>query len=183
MRGCPLLSSATSTSRFRPASRSCAGHTSANVAGEGATTGKLAGLIPVVDLRGTPEMASGALVRYLAEAVWFPTALLPSDGVSWSTVDDRTARAMLTDGATAVSLDVHFGERGEIVRASAMRHRAVQRGTVLTPWVCHYRDYARTDGMMIPMAAAVEWVLPEKRFPYWRASTIGVEYELAPQMP
>jgi hypothetical protein len=49
----------------------------------GAMQGKLAGLIPVVDQSGRPELAAGALHRYLAEAAWFPTALLPSDRLAW----------------------------------------------------------------------------------------------------
>ena len=46
------------------------------IGGEGVMRGKMAGLVSLVDQHGTPELAAGALVRYLAEAVWFPTALL-----------------------------------------------------------------------------------------------------------
>ena len=35
-------------------------------------------------------------LRYLAEAVWMPSALLPSNGVAWEAVDDLHARASLT---------------------------------------------------------------------------------------
>lgn len=147
--------------------------------GEGVMHGKLAAVVPLVDRCGTPEMAAGSLMRYLAEAVWLPTALLPSEGVAWEAAGDSSARATLTDGAMTVSLDVYFGPRGEIVRASAERYRDVNGTSVLTPWVCHYRDYARTDGMMIPMAGEVEWVTPEGRLPYWRGRTVGVEYEFA----
>jgi hypothetical protein len=40
---------------------------------------------------GTPEMNSGSLHRYLAEAVWYPSALLPSRKLRW------------TDGGVTVS--------------------------------------------------------------------------------
>lgn len=150
--------------------------------GEGTTYGKIAGLVPVVDQRGTPEMASGALVRYLAEAVWLPTALLPREGVRWEAIDDSTARASLTDGPTTVSLDVHFGERGEIVRVSTMRYRDVDGTAVLTPWVGYFRDTARIAGMMVPRAGEVEWVLPEGRLPYWRGRIVHSAYEFAPRV-
>jgi hypothetical protein len=123
--------------------------------GEGSVHGKFAALVPAVDHGGTPKMAAGALVRYLAEAAWLPSALLPSAGVRWQPVDNRTARATLTDRATTVSLDVHFGARGEIVRVSTDRHRDINGSPVLTPWVGHFRDYARIDGMMVPMAGEV----------------------------
>jgi len=40
----------------------------------------LFGLISLANWRGTPEVAQGELMRFLAEAAWDPTALLPSQG-------------------------------------------------------------------------------------------------------
>ncbi|MBA3624045.1 MAG: hypothetical protein H0W48_06280 [Methylibium sp.] len=40
--------------------------------------------VSLVDLRGTPDLARGKLMRYLAEAPLVPTALLPSQGVRWA---------------------------------------------------------------------------------------------------
>ena len=150
------------------------------VAGEGIMLGKLAGLVSLIDQHGTAELAAGALVRYLGEAVWFPTALLPNEGVSWKAVDDRTARASLTDGPTTVSVDFHFGARGEIVRVSTMRHRDVDGTPVLTPWVGHYRDYVRLVDMMVPSGGEVEWILPQGRLPYWRGRAVVVNYDVGP---
>ncbi|MBW1996828.1 MAG: hypothetical protein JRJ29_02560 [Deltaproteobacteria bacterium] len=65
----------------------------AYIAGEGILNATLFGLIPVANLRGTPEMAHGELMRFLAEAAWFPTALLPSQGVQWEPADDFSAKA------------------------------------------------------------------------------------------
>ena len=149
------------------------------LAGEGVMYGKAGALLTVADQRGTPEMASGALMRYLAEAVWLPTALLPCAGVRWEAVDDSTARATVTDAATTVSVDVHFAAGGEIARISAVRYRDVNGTPVLTPWVVHLRDYARADGMMIPVAGEVAWLLPEGPLPYWRGRTVEASYELA----
>ena len=65
----------------------------AYVAGEGILHAALLGLVPLVNLRGTGEVAQGELMRFFAEAAWYPTALLPSQGVRWEAVDDRAARA------------------------------------------------------------------------------------------
>lgn len=150
------------------------------VAGEGALDGTVAGLVPVVHLRGTSSIASGELLRYLAEAPLFPTALLPRDGLSWTAIDDNTAHVTLTDGATTVSGDVHFGEHGEIVRFSAMRD-GIFDGIILSKeWVGYFRDYRRMHGMMIPTWAEVEWVMPEGPQPYWRGRIIDAEYDFDP---
>ena len=149
--------------------------------GVGGMRGKLASLIAVVDHQGTPELAAGALHRYLAEAVWFPTALLPSTRVAWEAIDEHTARATLTDGETSVSLAFHFGARGEIVGAyTAVRYRDVKGAAVPTPWVCHYEDYARVDGMMVPMTGEVEWLLPAGEWPYWRGRIVQADYDFGP---
>ena len=60
----------------------------AYIAGEGILHASLFGLVSVANLRGTPEMAHGELLRFFAEAAWYPTALLPSQGVQWEAVDD-----------------------------------------------------------------------------------------------
>lgn len=147
------------------------------VEGEGVMRAAIASLYTVVDQRGTPEMAAGALLRYLAESAWVPTALLPGAGVRWSAVDDITARASLTDAGTTVSMDVHFGARGEIVRISALRHRDVDGTPVLTPWVGHFADYARVEDMMVPMTSEVGWVTSAGWQPYWRGRTVHSAFE------
>ncbi|HEX9975348.1 MAG TPA: DUF6544 family protein, partial [bacterium] len=53
----------------------------AYIAGEGILHASLFGLVSLVNLRGTPEVAQGELMRFFAEAAWYPTALLPSQGV------------------------------------------------------------------------------------------------------
>ncbi len=147
------------------------------IAGEGRMYGKVAAVVPVVNEGGTSEMASGELMRYLCEAAWFPTALLPSAGVSWRGVDDSTAVATLADGSTSVSVDVHFGENGEILRTEAMRYRMVDESSVLTAWIGHFSEYKRSGNMMTPSKATVEWVLHGKPSPYWRGEIVHADYD------
>ena len=54
--------------------------------GHGSTRASLFSFIPLVNAAGAPAIDEAALQRYLAEAVWFPTALLPSEYVAWSRV-------------------------------------------------------------------------------------------------
>jgi hypothetical protein len=81
----------------------------AYVAGEGRLHASLLGLITVADLRGTQGIAEGELMRFMAEAAWYPTALLPSQGVSWDAIDGRSARATLADGALCASVLTNRG--------------------------------------------------------------------------
>jgi hypothetical protein len=154
----------------------------AYVAGRGDMLGRVAGLITVADQGGTPEMAAGALARYLGEAAWVPTALLPSAGVAWTAIDDSTARATLTDRGTSVTADFHFGATGQILSVSMIRYRDVDGRGVPTPFVGRYgADYRRVGGMMVPASGEVEWLLPEGAeqgpFAYWRGRLLRSEYE------
>ena len=150
----------------------------------GAMLGRLGGVVPLVNQHGSAEMASGALTRWLGEAIWFPTALLPDanpgGGVHWDAIDDSTARATLTDGEVSVQAEFHFAPSGEITRMTAMRFRDVNGVGVLTPFEAICGSYARRDGVMIPMSGEVAWLLPEGRFPYWRGRPVDVRYDVAP---
>ncbi len=52
----------------------------AYVAGEGILHASLLGLFSLVDMRGGGDLAEGELMRFFAEAAWYPTALLPTQG-------------------------------------------------------------------------------------------------------
>jgi hypothetical protein len=147
--------------------------------GEGGIHARIASVIPVVNEHATPELASGELLRYLAEAVVMPTALLPSSGVCWTAVDDNSARATLSDHDTTVSAIFHFGPRGEVVRVSAQRYRDASGTTVLTPWVGQFRDYKSVQGMMVPMVGEVAWILSGDVASYYRGRTTTITFELA----
>lgn len=151
------------------------------VAGAGAVLGKLAALVTVADQHGRPGLNAGALHRYLAEAVWFPTALLPRAGIVWEAVDARTARATVSDRATSVSLEFQFGPQGEIVSAyTPTRYREVNGVDVPTPWRCEYRQYAPVHGVMVPLEGEVAWEIPEGRLPYWHGRVLDIEYDGQP---
>lgn len=147
------------------------------ISGAGASEAKVAGLIPLGRQRDTPEVAAASLVRYLAEAAWIPAALLPGEGITWTELDHTTARTTLTDLETTVSVDVQFGEHGQIDRISTVRYRDVNGRLVLTPWIGYFRDYACIQGMMIPMAADVQWGLPERTLSVWRGRILAAEYQ------
>ena len=147
------------------------------VGGEGWMRATVASVVPMTDQRGTKEMAAASLQRFLAEAVWLPTALLPRDGLAWSPIDDDNARVTLTDGENTASLDVHFAATGELESISAMRYRDVNGTPVLTQWFGTHTDYRRIEGMMIPTKGEVAWVLAERRVPYWRGGVVEARFD------
>lgn len=145
--------------------------------GEGSMLGALAGLVPVVEQRGTPAIAEGSLQRWLAEAPWFPTALLPGAGVRWRAIDDRSSEAAIDDHGVRTAVVFHFGDDGLIARMTARRWRDVRGTPVLTEWEGTHRDYRRIAGLLVPTDGEVAWRVDGRLAPYWRARMVRAEYE------
>jgi hypothetical protein len=147
------------------------------VCGGGSVRGAIHGLVPVVDVHGTPEISAGALQRYLGEAVWFPAALLPRNGVCWESLSDSSARASLTVGETSVTCDFRFGADGLVERVYVpSRFRDVDGTPVPTPWEALVSKYEERDGVLVPSGGEAAWLLPDGRFPYWRGEVASLEY-------
>ncbi|MDQ3248146.1 MAG: hypothetical protein M3Q45_02945 [Chloroflexota bacterium] len=134
-----------------------------------------------MNMRGTPEAAHGELLRFFAEAAWYPTALLPSQGVLWEAVDDSSATATLRDGETSVTMLFRFNAEGLIDSVRAEARGALINGVIVpTPWEGHWHSYERRDGMRIPTEGEVAWVFPAGPRPYWRGRIASIVYEFAP---
>ena len=152
----------------------------AYVEGDGILQAALLGLFPLVSLRGQGALAEGELMRFLAEAAWYPTALLPSQGVRWTKVDARAARAELRDGEVAVKLLFRFNDQDLIESVEAeSRGRMVGEQVAPTPWGGRLWSYQRRAGMLVPLQGEVAWLLPEGARPYWRGRITTVEYQFA----
>jgi len=145
--------------------------------GEGSLHASLLGLFTVAKMGSTPESNQGELLRFFAEALWYPTALLPSQGVRWEAINDNSARATLIDGATTASAVFQFNADGTIAtfRADA-RYRDKFNAM---PWGGRFWDHAVRDGMLIPLEGEVGWEYPEGIRLYFKGRTTAISYEFA----
>ena len=150
------------------------------IAGEGLLHAAVLGLFTVAKVQGGGEIARGEFMRFFAEAAWYPTALLPSQGVRWESVDEHSANASFEDGSLALTLLFRFNEAGLIssVRA-ASRGGMVGNKVVMMPWECSLSDYQVRDGMTVPIAGEAAWIWPVGRKPYFRGTITSLRYEFA----
>jgi len=110
-------------------------------------------------------------------AAWFPTRLVPGDGLTWKPVDDERAEATLTDGPTTVSLEFRFDDHGDLVELySPGRFRDVNGTSVPTPWRVRALGQEVVGGVRMMTPAVVEWVLPDGPMQYWRGKIRDVKY-------
>jgi len=152
----------------------------AYVNGSAVLTARLFGLLTVMESPDSPELAQGELLRFLAEAPWYPTVLVPGPSVAWESLGDDSARLSLVDGDTSVSLHVRFGADGLIESVfSDGRYRDVDGAQTRTPWEGRFWNYEERAGMLIPLDGEVAWLLPEGRRPYWRGHIDDIQYGFA----
>lgn len=152
----------------------------AYLSGRGLLHAAVLGWFTVADMRGSGAIAEGEMMRFLAEAAWYPTALLPSQGVKWTGVDERSARATLVDGDISLTMLFTFDDDGLIDTVSApSRGRAAGGKIVPTPWQGRFWNYQWRSGMLVPLSGEVSWLLPAGPKPYWRGDILNVEYEPA----
>ncbi len=102
--------------------------------GAGLLHAQVAGLATVADATPSPDLSKSELLRWLAEAAWFPSALLPSQGVRWQAVGDDRALATVEHRGVRASLEFRFGPDGLPVSVFAYdRPRLVGAVNVPTP--------------------------------------------------
>lgn len=152
----------------------------AYIAGTGLLKASLSGLWVMADLHDEGELARGELIRYFAETAWYPTALLPSQGVRWIAVDDHQADATLEDGAHSVTMRVKFDHAG-LIETVRFEQRGAMIGNkiVQTPWEGRWSNYAERNGMRVPLTGEAAWITAQGRRPYWRGTINTVSHEFS----
>ncbi len=152
----------------------------AYIAGEGLLRPAFLGLFGLGTLAGRGEIARSELLRYFAESLWFPTALLPSQGVVWQAVDDSSATATLADGPLSVTMRVHFDADG-LISAIRVDGRAAKVGdaTVMMPWEGPMSAYQTRDGMHVPIRGKALYVAGLGERPYFKGTITGVTFRFA----
>ena len=151
------------------------------IAGKGLLRPTILGLYGLGTQQGTGEIARGELLRHFAESVWFPTALLPSQGVVWQAVDDTSAQATMTDGPISVTMLFRFGAY-DLITVIHVDGRATTVGTatVLVPWECRMSNYQTRDGMRIPLTGEALYLTAQGEKPYFKGTIETIAYEFAP---
>ncbi|HYN59729.1 MAG TPA: DUF6544 family protein [Rubrivivax sp.] len=152
----------------------------AYAAGVGTVHPAVLGLFSLAHQHGSGDIARGELMRYMMEAAWYPTALLPSQGTKWVAIDDVSAHATMEDGGISMTMRFTFNAAGliESVRADA-RGALVGDKLVMMPWEGRMSNYQERAGMRVPLTGEAAWLTPGARKPYWRGMIVFSTYETA----
>ena len=142
--------------------------------GKGRMKIKILSLFPVVNSEG-PEIDSGAMMRYLAEMMWFPSAAL-NPYIKWKEMDGNSAKATMTYEGISVSGIFYFNENGDIIRFIGKRYREVNGKYILCDWGGINKEFKEFEGVRIPSKSNVTWFEEGGEFKWFEIELAELQY-------
>ncbi len=133
-------------------------------------------LFPVADARGK-EIDQGAMVRYLAEIAWAPSAAV-NGYIRWEEAGPNEAKATMTWGGITASGVFTFDAGGGMSGFRARRYYDRKGGATLEEWVIRIEpDSLREfEGVRIPSRFSVTWRLKEGDFTWYKMEITDIRY-------
>lgn len=142
--------------------------------GQGNMFIKLANLIPVVNESNNKQINSGAMIRFLAEICWFPSAAI-NNYIVWESISENSAKATLTIKNTSVSGIFKFSTEGDITSFEAKRYYGGKTNSKLETWRINMTSHKTFNGVKIPNKSNVSWKLKEGDFNWLNLEIIKLE--------
>lgn len=134
--------------------------------------------ITVADSWGI-ELDKSGLLRYISEAVLFPTQLLPDENLLWSILDTNIAEIKFIDNEISIVAKLYFDASNKIYKIDTYdKYRALDDGYEKSLYTVNLSDYKTFENSFtIPTYIEVEWDLPSGKFKYGKFSIKSVLYE------
>lgn len=145
----------------------------AYVNGVGTMKAQLPGGIPVMNMKDTEDLNLGELMRWVAEAVLFPMALIPrieneqceknQTVLKWLPSEEggeECAAVEVQNGKTVAKVHFHFDPTTHLIsKIHAMRPRIVNGVSENAYWEGTFHDYEVHGGLLVPTRMEVGWQL------------------------
>jgi len=105
------------------------------------------------------ELAIGACMRWMAEAVLLPTLLASGEFVQWQGVDSTKALMVSPIVGEGKPIAVTFDIETKLpISVEAMRPKAVENGFIFAPWKGNLGNYVEMNEMTIPTYMEAGWI-------------------------
>jgi len=148
-------------------------HDGSNVITSGMLKAQMPFGLPIMRMDDSPELNEGELLRWCAEAVMFPLALVwmtksgeENSTLKWhsSDVDENAATLEFNHNGTNVRLNFNFDSQTHLVTSMhCMRPRMVGTLTERARWEGYCYDYERRGGMIVPTRMECGWKLDNQK--------------------
>ena len=137
-------------------------------------------LIPIARVSGSSDHHRSAFGRIVAEgAFWVPSSLLPSNDVSWESVDANTARAIVSFGRYSQAVDLTVEEDGQPSRVIIQRWSNENADRVFReqPFGGYLSDFREFAGYRLPMRVeGGNLIGTDDYFPFYKAQVRTIRF-------
>ncbi|NJN82205.1 MAG: hypothetical protein HC802_07950 [Caldilineaceae bacterium] len=141
--------------------------------GKGEILGKIGGLVTMLQDEGE-GLDQGAMLRYLQEMIWFPSAFL-GDNISFTPIDDGSAQVTFTDHGKSVTGTLFIDPEGNVTNFVAERFRSDKNA--LGTWTTPMSEVGEFEGLQLPIAGKGVWLQPEGDYEYVDLTVTQLEYD------
>jgi hypothetical protein len=144
--------------------------------GRGNILVKALSLITIGNSQGK-EMDQGAMMRYLNEMMWFPSAFLGKN-ISFKPIDANSVKVTLTDLGKSVTATMYFDDEGRLTNFIAPRYRDMGKNKFnMENWSTPIKEYGEFEGLKLPKRGAGVWNLKEGDLEYIDLIVTDLEYD------
>ena len=142
--------------------------------GKGNMLIKALGLVPIADSSGN-EIDQSAMMRYLAEIIWLPTAAL-NNYIQWEYVNETTARATMNYANENVTGLFFFDRDGDIRGFEGKRYGNFEGHFSLETWSIRIVEYKVFTTLRIGNKCEVTWKLKQGDFTWLQLEVTDIHY-------
>ncbi|MBC7886948.1 MAG: hypothetical protein H7Z13_03610 [Ferruginibacter sp.] len=145
------------------------------VNGDGRMLIKMLSLITVANAGGDTKMNGSAMLRFLAETCWFPTAAL-SDYIKWEAVGPLAAKATMRYKGLSVEGIFQFNTNFDMMSFTCNRWYINGKDATLEKWLVETKSYAIFEGIRIPAKTEVSWKLKSGDFKWLKLEIAELDF-------
>ena len=148
------------------------------VNGKGNMLIKLNSSITVADSWGV-ELDKSGLFRYISEAVFFPSKLLPSKNLLWNILDSNKAEIKFINHDNSIVAKLYFNSEFKISKIETYdKYRALEAGFEKSLHTVYFSNYKIVNDLFeVPTSMEVEWDLASGKFKYGKFDIENISYE------
>ncbi|MEO9966654.1 MAG: DUF6544 family protein [Reichenbachiella sp.] len=147
--------------------------------GRGNMLVKFLSLANLADVNGN-EIDQGALSRFLAEMIWYPSAAL-NEAITWKAIDQHTAEAIIKYKDGSASGIFSFTPQGDAISFDALRYYVNNNQSSLEKWHIEIDEnsYQDFEDRRIPTKASVTWKLNSGDFTWYKLEVEEAIYDVS----
>lgn len=147
-------------------------------AGTASMEARVAGLLPILDVRGS-EMRRSETVTVLNDIFLFSPGAIPWLPLEWGESADGRVQVTFVNAGERVSAILDFDEQGDLVGfLSEDRSRFDGGDHHPVPWSTPVRSFGEFRGVRLPSEAEAWWMESGGRWSYARLAVVNVRYNV-----